>query len=222
VQCHQFLADNTYRLAELLRKAESRGILLQDAFQLADVGYWLQNIDWQTKFLRVVLAFAQDPSSKTLRPGSSRYPARLPMDGLSGSKACQRACRRAFWRSWIRRCRLSGPRLLRRKRPASRITRPQWLSRRDEGGEGGGYMFGGRSVSQHTWSGLWFSVESGRVRRYHAESGASMRYNMGWHDADTDTDVHDFRRRPTHETSESPDSPNTTQAARRRSSRRRI
>jgi hypothetical protein len=68
VQCHQFLADNTYRLAELLREAESRGILLQDGFKLADVGYWLQNIDWQTKFLGVVLAFAQDPSRKTLRP----------------------------------------------------------------------------------------------------------------------------------------------------------
>jgi hypothetical protein len=68
VQCHQFLADNTFRLAELLREAESRGILLQDGFKLADVGYWLQNIDWQTKFLGVVLAFAQDPSRKTLRP----------------------------------------------------------------------------------------------------------------------------------------------------------
>ena len=68
VQCHQFLADNTYRLAELLRAAESRGILLNEAFKLADVGYWLQNIDWQTKFLGVVLAFAQDPSRKTLRP----------------------------------------------------------------------------------------------------------------------------------------------------------
>jgi hypothetical protein len=68
VQCHQFLADNTYRLAELQREAESRGILLQEAFKLADVGYWLQNIDWQTKFLGVVLAFAQEPGSKTLRP----------------------------------------------------------------------------------------------------------------------------------------------------------
>ena len=68
VQCHQFLADNTYRLAELLREAESRGILLQDGFKLADVGYWLQNIDWQTKFLGVVLSFAQEPSRKTLRP----------------------------------------------------------------------------------------------------------------------------------------------------------
>ena len=68
VQCHQFLPDNTHRLAELLREADSRGILLQDAFTLADVGYWLQNINWQTKFLGVVLAFIQDPSRKTLRP----------------------------------------------------------------------------------------------------------------------------------------------------------
>jgi len=68
VQCHQFLADNTYRLAELLRESESRGILLQDAFVLADVGHWLQHVDWQTKFLGIVLAFAQDPSRKTLRP----------------------------------------------------------------------------------------------------------------------------------------------------------
>ena len=68
VQCHQFLADNTFRLAELLREAESRGILLQDAFALADVAYWLENIDWQTKFLSMVLNFTKDPSSKSLRP----------------------------------------------------------------------------------------------------------------------------------------------------------
>jgi hypothetical protein len=68
VQCHQFLADNTQRLAELLREAESRGILLHEAFALADVGYWLQNIDWQTKFLSAVLGFVKDPGRKTLRP----------------------------------------------------------------------------------------------------------------------------------------------------------
>ncbi len=68
VQCHYFLAENTQKLAELLREAESRGILVQDAFALADVAYWLENIDWQTKFLSVVLAFAHDPSRKTLRP----------------------------------------------------------------------------------------------------------------------------------------------------------
>ena len=41
MKCHDFLAKSTHRLAELLREAESRGVLLQDAFALADVGYWL-------------------------------------------------------------------------------------------------------------------------------------------------------------------------------------
>ena len=68
MRCHQFMGEATHKLAELLREAESRGILLHEAFALADVGYWLQHIDWQTKFLKVVLAFAQYPSRKTLRP----------------------------------------------------------------------------------------------------------------------------------------------------------
>jgi len=68
MKCHDFLASSTHRLAQLLREAESRGVLLQEAFALADVSYWLQHIDWQTKFLGTVLAFAQDPSWATLRP----------------------------------------------------------------------------------------------------------------------------------------------------------
>ena len=68
MKCHDFLANSTHRLAQLLREAESRGVLLQEAFALADVGYWLEHLDWQSKFLGVVLAFAQDPSSKSLRP----------------------------------------------------------------------------------------------------------------------------------------------------------
>jgi hypothetical protein len=68
MQCHQFLAQNTHALSELLREADSRGVLLHEALALADAGYWLQHIDWQTKFLGAVLAFAQDPSRKSLRP----------------------------------------------------------------------------------------------------------------------------------------------------------
>ena len=68
MKCHDFLASSTHRMAQLLREAESRGVLLQEAFALADVSYWLQHIDWQTKFLGTVLAFAQDPSRATLRP----------------------------------------------------------------------------------------------------------------------------------------------------------
>ena len=68
MKCHDFLASSTHRLAELLRETESRGVLLQDAFALADVGYWLEHLDWQSKFLGVVLAFAQDPSQASLKP----------------------------------------------------------------------------------------------------------------------------------------------------------
>jgi hypothetical protein len=68
MKCHDFLASSTHRLAQLLREAEFRGVLLHEAFALADVSYWLQHIDWQTKFLGTVLAFAQDPSRATLRP----------------------------------------------------------------------------------------------------------------------------------------------------------
>ena len=35
--------------------------------------YWLQHIDWQTKFLGTVLAFAQDPSRASLRPMIELY-----------------------------------------------------------------------------------------------------------------------------------------------------
>ena len=68
MKCHYYVATNTQKLAELLREAESRGVLLQDAFALADVGYWLEHLDWQSKFLGVVLAFAQDPSQASLKP----------------------------------------------------------------------------------------------------------------------------------------------------------
>lgn len=68
VECHYFLANNTHRLAELLCEAESRGVLLDEAFSLANVSYWLQHIDWQSRFLGVVLSFAQEPGPKTLRP----------------------------------------------------------------------------------------------------------------------------------------------------------
>ena len=68
IRCHDFLARNTYTLVELLREAESRGVLLEDAVTLVDAAFWLQVIDWQTKFLSIVLNFTKDPSRKTLRP----------------------------------------------------------------------------------------------------------------------------------------------------------
>jgi len=68
IRCHEFLANNTHRLVELLCQAESRGYLLEDSLTLVDTTYWLQHIDWQTKFLTLVLNFNKNPSSKTLRP----------------------------------------------------------------------------------------------------------------------------------------------------------
>ena len=68
VRCHEFIANNTHRLVELLCQAESRGYLLEDSLTLVDTTYWLQHIDWQSKFLSMVLNFTKDPSSKTLRP----------------------------------------------------------------------------------------------------------------------------------------------------------
>ena len=53
---------------ELLGQAESRGYLLEDSLTLVDAVYWLQMIDWQTKFLSMVLNFTKDPSRKTLQP----------------------------------------------------------------------------------------------------------------------------------------------------------
>ena len=68
IRCHEFLANRTARLVELLGQAEARGYLLEDSLTLVDTTYWLQHIDWQTKFLTLVLNFNKDPSSKTLRP----------------------------------------------------------------------------------------------------------------------------------------------------------
>ncbi|MFM8804930.1 MAG: hypothetical protein ACKOK8_13635, partial [Planctomycetia bacterium] len=68
IRCHEFLANNTHRLVELLGQVESRGYLLEDALTLVDTTYWLEMIDWQSKFLTLILSFTKDPSSKTLRP----------------------------------------------------------------------------------------------------------------------------------------------------------
>ena len=68
LRCHDFLTKNTYRLVELLAQAESRGYLLEDALTIVDTAHWLHVIEWQSKFLSLVLNFTKDPSSKSLRP----------------------------------------------------------------------------------------------------------------------------------------------------------
>jgi hypothetical protein len=68
IRCHEFIANNTHRLVELLCQAESRGYLLEDSLTVVDTAHWLQHIDWQTKFLSMVLNFTKNPSRATLRP----------------------------------------------------------------------------------------------------------------------------------------------------------
>ena len=68
IRCHEFLANSTHRLVELLCQAESRGYLLEDSLTLVDTTYWLQMIDWQSKFLTLILSFTKAPSTKSLRP----------------------------------------------------------------------------------------------------------------------------------------------------------
>ncbi|MEI6635590.1 MAG: hypothetical protein WCO99_03410, partial [Planctomycetota bacterium] len=47
--------------------------LLEDSLTLVGTTYWLQHIDWQTKFLSMVLNFTKDPSSKSLQPPIELY-----------------------------------------------------------------------------------------------------------------------------------------------------
>jgi hypothetical protein len=68
LRCHEWLADKTFRLVELLREAESRGVRLEESLTLVDVMFWLEAIDCQSKFLSLVLNFAKEPNRKSLRP----------------------------------------------------------------------------------------------------------------------------------------------------------
>ena len=45
IRCHDFLANRTARLVELLGQAESRGYLLEDSLTLVGTTYWLQHIN---------------------------------------------------------------------------------------------------------------------------------------------------------------------------------
>jgi len=72
-RCHDFLARRSFRLVELLREAESRGVLLEESLTLVETNFWLEMIDWQSKFLSLVLNFAKEPDRKSLRPLIALY-----------------------------------------------------------------------------------------------------------------------------------------------------
>lgn len=67
LQCHKLITDGTARLVELLCETEARGVLLEESLTLVDTAFWLDVIDWQTKFVRAVLGFSKDPNRQTLR-----------------------------------------------------------------------------------------------------------------------------------------------------------
>ena len=91
LRCHDLLAKNTCRLVDLLCEAESRGYLLEDALTIVDTAHWLQVIDWQSKFLSVVLGFTKDPSRKSQarrsRAAAAEASASLPWGVCAESQA---------------------------------------------------------------------------------------------------------------------------------------
>jgi hypothetical protein len=66
--CYTFEAERIERLAELMRQADSRGTLIEDVLEMIDVSYWLEQLDWQKKWLMLLLEFGRDPKPKTLKP----------------------------------------------------------------------------------------------------------------------------------------------------------
>lgn len=66
--CYKFETERLESLAALMRQADSRGILIEDLLEMVDVMYWLEQLDWQKKWLRMLLDFGSDPKAKTLKP----------------------------------------------------------------------------------------------------------------------------------------------------------
>ncbi len=68
IKYHEYIAKRTYKLVTLLLDAETRGILVEEALELAEVGYWLEIVEYHNKFLSIILNFGKQPCAKTLRP----------------------------------------------------------------------------------------------------------------------------------------------------------
>jgi len=71
--CYEFEMERVERLAVLMRQADSRGFLIEDVLELVDVTHWLELLDWQKKWLRMLLEFGKDPKPKTLKPLIEMY-----------------------------------------------------------------------------------------------------------------------------------------------------
>jgi hypothetical protein len=65
--CYRFQEERLEELVNLLREAESRGIVVTEAVALADTSFWLQEIANNLTYLDLLLRFATDPGPKNLR-----------------------------------------------------------------------------------------------------------------------------------------------------------
>ena len=65
--CYRFQEERLEELVNLLREAESRGIVVTEAVDLADTSFWLQVIANNLTYLDVLLRFATEPGPKSLR-----------------------------------------------------------------------------------------------------------------------------------------------------------
>ena len=65
-----FVAEHfdSLRLTKIAVELDHEPFIPPKALTLVDTTYWLQMIDWQTKFLTLILGFTKDPSTKSLRP----------------------------------------------------------------------------------------------------------------------------------------------------------
>ena len=65
--CYRFQEERLEELVNLLREAESRGIVVTEAVDLVDTSFWLQVIANNLTYLDLLLRFATDPGPKNLR-----------------------------------------------------------------------------------------------------------------------------------------------------------
>jgi len=65
-----FVAEHfdSLRLTKIAVELDHEPFIPPKALTLVDTTYWLQMIDWQTKFLTLILGFTKDPRTKSLRP----------------------------------------------------------------------------------------------------------------------------------------------------------
>jgi hypothetical protein len=59
---------DSLRLTKIAVELDHEPFIPPKALTLVDTTYWLQMIDWQTKFLTLILGFTKDPRTKSLRP----------------------------------------------------------------------------------------------------------------------------------------------------------